>query len=180
MLANTPMPVFSPAGSRLIGQLHAPEIALLPRGADGVQVGNVRIRLGQPGQLPLQFGEGVAVVPVNVQPLRDLAGRVGPGIHRQQLRLFAASRAAAAAGGKSQHQKQGKAEAQKPLCTCFHIRSPFCYARKPMVRQPRCPFYFALARYRVTTLIYYIIFLFLAIANCHKIPCRPLAGYCVG
>lgn len=49
-----------------------------------------------------------------------------------------------------------------------------------IVRQPRCPFYFALARYRVIALIYYTIFLFLAIANCHKIPCRPFAGYCVG
>ena len=101
-------PCFLLGRDRLVGDLQAPEIALLPGGADGIEVGDVGILFRHLGELRFQLCEGVARVPVDVQPLRDLAGRVGAGIERQPLRFFAARRAA---GGKAKYEDQGKTEA---------------------------------------------------------------------
>ena len=119
-------PVFFLGRDRLVGDLKAPEVALLPRGADGVERSDVGIRFSHLGKLRLELCECVAIIPVNVQALRDIAGRIGPGVQRQPLCLFAACRAAAAAGGESQHQDEGKTEAQDLFCKCFHLSSPFC------------------------------------------------------
>ena len=121
-------PVFFFGRDRFVGDLHAPEVALLPRGTDGIERGDIGIGFGHLGKLRLKLCECVAIIPVNVQALRDLAGCIGPGVQRQQLRLFAACRAAAAAGGKSQHKNEGKTEAQDLFCECFHSGSPFSEA----------------------------------------------------
>ena len=69
-------PCFLLGRDRLVGDLQAPEIALLPGGADGIEVGDVGILFGHLGELRFQLCEGVARVPVDVQPLRDLAGNL--------------------------------------------------------------------------------------------------------
>ena len=115
-------PCFLLGRDRLVGDLQAPEIALLPGGADGIEVGDVGILFGHLGELRFQLCEGVARVPVDVQPLRGPAGRVGAGIERQPLRFFAARRAA---GGKTKYEDQGKTEVQGPFGERFHVGFSF-------------------------------------------------------
>ena len=103
------------SGDVLVGDLEAPEAALLPGGTDGIEVGDVGIGLGHRGELRLELGVGVAVVPVDVKAVGDFFGRFGANLHGEELSLLAAGAGIVAAGGEPEHDDEGKAETENAL-----------------------------------------------------------------
>ena len=109
-------------GDVLVGDLEAPEVALLPGGTDGVEVGDVGVGLVHLGELRLKLGVGVAMVPVNVKTVGNLFGGVGANFHGEELSLFAAGGAGiVAAGGKPEHHNEGKTETENTRHNRLHF-----------------------------------------------------------
>ena len=109
----------------LVGDLQTPEVPLLPGRADGIELRDIRVLLRHCGQLRFQLCKGVALVPVDVESVRNLAGCVRSGGQLESFRLFAACRAVYTASGKSKHHHQRKAEAKKLFREGFHVEVSF-------------------------------------------------------